>query len=203
MTFKAKHLDVRIETANYLLRPLSSRDVSEGWGNWLSDAVTADQLNAPCRKLSREELIEYVERFDNHDRWLLGIFHKPRNRHIGIFTAQASVNGRTVLWNVLVGEKEYRSAWGLRELKEVRVGVGRYFFFERGFEAAIASVVAHNKPIIAFLKVAGWELAKATPDLVQSARGGSPVEVLTFRLSKHAFSRRLLGQAGIPAGESR
>lgn len=193
---------MHIETENYLLRPLSSDDVNEGWGGWLTDAVTADQLNAPCRRLSREELNEYVARFDRQDRWLLGIFHKPSARHIGIFTAQASVNGRAVLWNVLIGEKGYRSAWGLRELKEVRVAVGRYFFFERGFEAAIASVVAHNKPMIAFLKVAGWELAKATPDLVQSARGGGPVEVLTFRLSKHAFSRRLLGRTGIPAGES-
>jgi len=35
--------------------------------------------------------------------------------------------------------------------------------------------------MIAYLKAAGWEFAKPVPDLVRSASGGTPVEILTFR----------------------
>lgn len=185
------------------MRPLTPRDASEAWGSWLADAETAALLNAPCRQLSREELIEYIGRFDNRERWLAGIFHKPTGKHIGIFTAFASVNGRTVLWNILIGEKGYRGLWGLREIKEIRIAVARYFFFKKGFEAAVASVVAHNRPMIAYLRAAGWELAKPIPDLVRSASGGAPVEILTFRLTKEAFTRRFLSRAGISSGEQR
>jgi RimJ/RimL family protein N-acetyltransferase len=176
------------QTANYLLRPLTAADVSEEWGCWLADERSADLLNAPCRRLSRHELELYVSRFDNVRRILLGIFHRPSGAHIGIYTLMESRDGRHVLNNVLVGARGFRSIAGIMEMREIRAAVCNYIFFDRRYLSAIASVVATNQAMIAYLKLAGWQLMKRSQ--ARTPVRGRSVELLTFQLTRERYIAR-------------
>ena len=181
---------VEFDTPNYRLRPLSEADISENWGGWLAQSDIATLLNANPRRLSGSELAEYLRRFDNRDRILLGIFHKPSSTHIGLFTSTTSDSGKEVLWNALIAETAFRSIAGLMEIKQLRVAIGNYFFFERGFQAAYASVAAHNKMMIAYLKSAGWEIVRQTSTASRTSPNRDPVELLLFRLTVRRFLER-------------
>lgn len=182
--------DVEFDTPNYRLRPLSEADISATWGGWLARPDIVALLNADTRQLSKDELADYLSRFDYRDRILLGIFHKPSATHIGLFTSTTSDSGKEVLWNALIAETAFRSIAGPMEIKQLRVAIGNYFFFERGFEAAYASVVGHNKMMIAYLKSAGWELVRRYNKPSRTSPGGNPVGLLLFRLTAKRFLER-------------
>ena len=182
--------DVEFDTTNYRLRPLSEADISSTWAGWLARPDIAALLNADSRQLSNHELADYLSRFDNRDRILLGIFHKPSATHIGLFTSTTSDSGKEVLWNALIPETSFRSIAGPMEIKQLRVAIGNYFFFDRGFEAAYASVVTHNKMMIAYLKSAGWELVRRSRKPSRASQSSRPVELLLFRLTVERFLER-------------
>lgn len=177
------------ETDNYLLRPLSPSDITPEWGQWLADTDTAHLLNTDPKNLTASELTAYIARFDNEKRILLGIFHKPTGKHIGIFTSTESDRGGEVLWNTLIGETAFRSFSNFLEIRRLRILVGEYFFFERGYEAAYASVVSHNSLMVQYLSAAGWELLKRSK-IPSRGSGSRDAELLLFRLSKSRWLER-------------
>lgn len=179
---------LRFETKNYLIRSLTRGDASEGWCNWLADPTTARLLNAPCRRLSRDELESYIAKFDNHQRILLGIFHRPSATHIGVMTILASRTGQDALINLVIGDERFRAIGSIMEMREVRTAVTNYLFFERGFRAMFASVVAHNKRVISFMRLAGWEVINRVPSKPSSA--GEVVDLILFRKTRESYVRR-------------
>jgi len=180
--------ELRFETAHYLVRPLGKGDISDAWGSWLTVTTTAHLLNAPCRKLSRRELEAYVEQFNNRDKIILGIFHRPTETHIGIVTLIVSQGGHDVLANIVVGDCNFRSVGGMIELKAIRTAIHNRFLITKGFRSICASVVAHNTKMIAYLKLSGWELARRTTS--RPLATGEMVELLLFRLTRANYIRR-------------
>lgn len=181
---------IRIETPHFFLRPLTQADISPAWAGWLSNPEDAHLLNAPPRALTSADLRDYIKQFDNRARILLGIFHKPTDHHIGILTAIASDSGNEVMLNVYVGDAKFRSASNFMEIKKIRIAVASYLFFERGFKQIFASVVAHNKIMVAYLRSAGYEIAKRTMTPSRTHPDAPPVEVLLFRLTPERFIAR-------------
>ena len=180
--------ELRFETANYLVRPLTKGDISAAWGRWLMDPTTAHLLNAQCRRLSRRELEAYVDQFDNRDKIILGIFHRPSKTHIGIVTLIVSHGGTDVLANIVVGDDNFRSVGGMLELKAIRTAIYNHFLITRGFRSICASVVAHNTRMVAALKLAGWELVRRT--MSRPSANDEMVELLLFRLTRENYIRR-------------
>lgn len=180
--------ELRFETAHYLVRPLTKGDVSVAWGSWLLDPTTAQLLNTPSRKLSRRELEAYVEQFDNRDKIILGIFHRPSGTHIGIVTLIVSQGGHDVLANIIIGDDNFRSVGGMVELKAIRTAIHNDFLITKGFRSAFASVVAHNTRMIAYLKLSGWDLVRRT--MSRPSATGEMVELLLFRLTQANYIRR-------------
>ena len=181
---------ILIETSHFLLRPLTRADISGAWAGWLSNVDDAYLLNAPPKALTTADLREYIAGFDNRARILLGIFHRPTGNHIGLLTAIASDSGNEVMLNVYVGAAQFRSASNFMEIKKIRIAVASYLFFERGFKQIFASVVAHNKVMVAYLRSAGYEIAKRTMTPSRTTPGAPPVEVLVFRLTPGRFLAR-------------
>lgn len=179
---------LHVQTANYVMRPLTPADITDEWGGWLADPRAAELLNAPCRALTRQELAQYVSRFDNKKSILLGVFHRQSGKHIGIFTMLESQDGRHVLFNVFMGAAGFHTLGGPIEMRELRTAIGNFIFFERGYLTAVASVVAGNAPMIAYLKLAGWELVKRST--ARGANGGADVELLSFRLTRERYVER-------------
>ena len=180
--------ELRFETEHYLVRPLSKGDISDAWGRWLTDPTTAHLLNTSSRRLSRRELETYVEQFDNQDKIILGIFHRPTETHIGIVTLIVSQGGDDVLANIIVGDDHFRSIGGIIELKAIRTAIHNHFLITKGFRSICASVVAHNTRMIAYLKLSGWELVKRTMSPPSST--GEMVELFLFRLTRENYIRR-------------
>jgi RimJ/RimL family protein N-acetyltransferase len=180
--------ELRFQTSNYLLRPLGPADISDQWAGWLESAEAAARLNAPRRKLSRRELEDYLRRFDNRTNLLLGVFHRPTGTHIGIFTVTQSRDGQHALLNILMGAAGFQSVGGLSEIRDIRTAVGNFLFFEKGYRSVVASVVATNAPMIAYLKLEGYELVKRAA--ARRADGSGTVELLTFRLTRERYVAR-------------
>lgn len=183
-------MPLSFETRNYLLRPLSQYDVSERWGAWLADPELSSLLNTEARFVSSAELSAYVDRFDGDKRVLLGLFHKPTGAHAGLFTSTVSDSGRQVLWNMFIGERAYRNAAGLLEIRGLRADVGRHFFIERGFEAAYASVAGSNHKMIAYLRTAYWEHVRSARVPERGCASDREIEVHVFRLSRQRYLDR-------------
>ena len=193
--------ELRFETANYFVRPLTKGDISAAWGRWLLDPTTARLLNASCRKQSRGELEAYVDQFNNRDKILVGIFHRPTGEHVGIWTFVVSRGGSDVLANVVVGEDKFRSLSGLLEVKAIQTNIQNYLFVTRGFRSICASIVAHNTKMVAYLKQqAGWELIRRT--MSPPSASGEMVELLLFRLTREAYLRRK-GTSGVSRRSSK
>ena len=180
--------ELLFETAHYLLRPLTKGDVSAAWGGWLMDPTTAHLLNAQRRRLSRRELEAYVEQFDNRNKIILGIFHRPSGKHIGIVTLIVSRGGNDVLANIVIGDDGFRSVGGMLELKTIRTAIHNHFLITKGFRSICASVVAHNTRMIAYLQLAGWDLIRRT--MWPPPSNGETVELLLFRLTRENYIRR-------------
>lgn len=187
---KATTSTILIETSHFLLRPLTRADVSQAWAQWLSNPDDAYLLNAPPRALTSADLRDYITQFDNRARILLGIFHKPSGHHIGILTAIASDSGNEVMLNVYVGDANFRSASNFIQVKKIRIAVASYLFFERGFKQIFASVAAHNKIMVAYLRSAGYEIAKRSMTPSRTDPSAPPVEILLFRLTPERFIAR-------------
>jgi len=152
------------------------------------DPTTAHLLNTQCKKLSRQELETYVEQFDNRDKIILGIFHRPSGTHIGIVTLIVSQGGHDVLINIVVGDDKFRSISGMLELKAIRTDIYSHFLMTRGFRSICASVVAHNTRMVTALKLAGWEMVKRT--MSRPSANDEMVELLLFRLTRENYIRR-------------
>ncbi len=181
--------NLRFETGNYMLRPITRDDISSDWAAWLLDEETARLLNVPVRALSLEELGTYLEQFDNDRRILLGIFLRSSGKHIGLFTILISETGRDALYNVMISNGSHRSVAGLRELRHIRTLVGNYCFFERGLRSVTASVVENNRAMIAYLQLAGWKEVGRTKARAIDAGSRSP-DLLIFQLTREDYIRR-------------
>lgn len=177
---------LRFETSHYLVRPLTEADITDAWGNWLTDPARAHLLNAPCRVRSKDELEKYVTQFDGRNRQLFGIFHRPSSAHIGILAIVPSRDKRDVLLNILIGEDDFRSVAGILELRAIRTAVANYVFMVRNFRSMCASVAEHNHRMISFLTLSGWEIVGKSSR--PSAEGRS-VGLLLFRLTRESYIR--------------
>lgn len=148
-------IPVRIETERFLLRTLTNADASERWGEWLNDPEVMGPVNTPLRRLSRTDLIQYLQRFDGITRLLIGIFDKnAANLHIGLYQIDLHPVHRTAKFNVIVGDKNY---WGQKVVLETRAALLDYVF-KNGTEKAIGSPLARNFPAVFNYKAQGWRL---------------------------------------------
>lgn len=177
---------ISLETPHYLVRSMELSDISTGWRDWLKDPQTARNLNVRPEALSEETLRNYVGTFDRANAHLLGIFEKEIDRLIGVRAIYISHQTGEFLVNVLIGESDARNKGARSETREV---IYRYFFEEMDLKSAICSVVSTNAAVLRIMDRNGWirEGASAKP----SAYGLGSVELLTFRLTRDEWRRRL------------
>ncbi len=181
MTIDRGVFEVEFRTDRLEFRRLTEADVSERWAGWLNDPVAARMLNARPRSFSLDELREYVRKFDGRQRWLLGIFDRSNGRHIGIATGEVVEGGTKFIPSVLIGEPEYRN---LGTLTEILDNQGDHFFEHLGFEATVATVLAHNAPVIAFLESRGFRRVRVMAGYKKSAQGGPALDLLVYEFSR-------------------
>jgi RimJ/RimL family protein N-acetyltransferase len=180
-TFKSPKKSVRIDCDKYLIRTVTTDDASDRWASWMTDPDAAYMLNAPARNLKKTDLIDYINRFDQRSRLLLGIFEQQTGTHIGILTIDIDQADGRFLVNMLIGEPEYRNK-GVTN--DITVPFRDYFFETLGLKKIMATALARNHVIIHYLLKTGWKLEKTLKQHVKSHADGTMLDLCFFSQSR-------------------
>jgi len=186
MAAQRGRLDTPFTSEHFSVRPLGPADASRRWAEWLNDPVAARMLNTRPRSLSDRELRDYIASFDQAERLLFGIFDRASGQHIGIATATVVDQGRKIQPSVLIGEPSFRHIGAVSELASA---VREHFLIELGFEAAVATVLSHNAPIIGFLEQRGWVMTDRLKRAKKNAASGEVYDVLVYEFTRETLLR--------------
>jgi RimJ/RimL family protein N-acetyltransferase len=187
MAVQRGRLDLDFVSENFALRTLTPADASRRWAEWLNDPIAARMLNTRPRSLSDQELRDYIASFDQIERLLFGIFDRASGQHIGIATATVVAEGRRIQPSVLIGEPTFRHLGAVSELASA---VREHFLIDLGFEAAVATVLSHNAPIIGFLEQRGWVQTERLPRAKKNATTGDVYDVLVYEFTRETLLRQ-------------
>jgi RimJ/RimL family protein N-acetyltransferase len=175
---------VRIHSEEYLIRTIGMDDASDRWASWMSDPEAMHMLNMPARSWKKSDVVNYIKTFDQRSNLLLGIFEKQSGTHIGIFTVDINDVSGQFLVNLLIGEPEYRNK---NVTSSLTMPFREYFFETLGLNTSLASVLAHNTPIIHYLLKNGWKLDHTVKHGAKSNADGTMLDVCLFSLSRDAW----------------
>jgi RimJ/RimL family protein N-acetyltransferase len=144
---------VDLQTDRFHLRTLRPDDASERWSSWAKDPEVMAPLNAPVRNMDQQYLAGYAASFDNTNRFLIGIFDKATETHIGFFIVEVDRTHRCATIHVVIGDKAW---WGKGVANECRAALLDHFFDQRGIEKACGVPLSHNVAAVSTFKKQGW-----------------------------------------------
>src|SRR5262245_47409276 len=178
---------VRIHSDKYLVRTIEADDASDRWVGWMSDPEVRYMLNMAPRSWKKADVVSYINTFNQGQNLLLGIFDKQSGAHVGIFTVDINPALGHFLLNLLIGEPDYRNKHVTTDIAEPFL---TYFFETLGLNAAVASVLAHNAPMIHWLQKNGWRLDQTRKQAARSHADGAPLDVCLFSLPRETWRAR-------------
>lgn len=177
--------DIRLESANFVLRTMTVEDASLDWGSWLANPTTARMLNAKPRTLDLVERRTYVRSFDSLTSHLLGIWRKDCERLIGFWAIYVDLDRKEFLFNVLIGEAGDRDRGAQAETSDL---IYAHFFEALDMKAALCTVSGQNEQMISYLRRRRWAPTGVTQR--RSTTGDRMVTIHGFRLSKEDWRAR-------------
>jgi RimJ/RimL family protein N-acetyltransferase len=181
--------EVEIHSEKYLIRTIAADDASDRWAGWMSDPDVRYMLNMAPRSWKKADVVNYIHTFNQGQNLLLGIFDKQSGAHVGIFTVDINPAPGHFLLNLLIGEPGYRNKHVTTDIAEPFL---TYFFETLGLNAAVASVLAHNAPMIHWLQKNGWQLDQTRKQAARSHADGAPLDVCLFSLPRETWRARKL-----------
>jgi len=176
--------EVRINSNKYLIRTINADDASDRWADWMSDPEVRYMLNIAPRSWKKADVVSYINTFNQGRNLLLGIFDKQSGAHVGIFTVDINPAPGHFLLNLLIGEPNYRNKHVTTDIAEPFL---TYFFETLGLNAAMASVLAHNAPMIYWLQKNGWQLEQTLRQSAKSHADGAMLDVCLFSLPRESW----------------
>lgn len=184
---KPRPRPVRVQTERFLLRSMVAKDASERYLGWAADAEVMGPLNVKPLKMSIAQLTSYIGGFDNLARFLVGIFVRDDNRHIGFYVIEIDVLHDVASFNVVIGDKEY---WGQKVVLETRPALLDLFFNERGIEKVVGLPLARNFPSIFNYKAEGWTMEGVFKAHRRSFIDGKRLDQMQFAMLKDVWRAR-------------
>lgn len=178
---------VALQTERFLVRSLTTADVSDRWSGWSADADVMGPLNVPTRRMSKEDLARYIARFDNDNGYMIGVFAKTMSLHIGFFMIETNKMHATAAFNLVIGDKQY---WGKGVVNEVRAALLDDFFENRGAEKAFGTPLARNFPAVFNYKAQGWRLEGVLKGQCKSISDGSRLDQYHFGMLRDEWRAR-------------
>ena len=178
---------VRLTTARFLLRNLIPSDASERYLSWAADSEVMGPLNVPAIRMTQQQLAGYIGSFDGITRFLIGIFAREDERHIGFYVIETDPGHSLANFNVVIGDKEF---WGKKVVLETRAALLDHFFAQRGIEKALGSPLARNIPAIFNYKAQGWQLEGIFKSQRKSVKDGARLDQMQFAMLKSEWLAR-------------
>jgi RimJ/RimL family protein N-acetyltransferase len=189
---------VRIDSDKFLVRTIEADDASDRWAGWMSDPEVRYMLNMAPRSWKKADVASYIDTFNQGQNLLLGIFDKQSGTHVGICTIDINPALGHFLLNLLIGEPDYRNKHVTTSIAESSLS---YFFETRGLNTAVASVLAHNAPMIHWLRKNGWQLEQTRRQSAKSHADGTMLDVCLFSLRRESW--RAWKQQALVQGDKR
>lgn len=159
---------VQLETARYRLRSLVPDAVGPRYLGWLRDPEVIRYLNARFHPADAESVAAFVASHDDDRAFLLGIFDRADDSHVGNFRVLRSPEHRRAELGVMIGE---RAHWGRGVVQEVRAAVLDFLFEEAAVEKVIGSVYAANAAAIFNYQAQGFRTDGVQRDHVVLGEG--------------------------------
>ena len=144
---------VILETTSYLLRSLKKSDATARYRTWLRDAEVTRYLQSDLSKSTIKSIREYIDHFNNQDSFLLGIFTKGEQLHVGNLTAECDLYHGTAALGAMVGDRNF---WGNRVIIETRAALLDFLFGEVGMTKVFGGPLSTNLPAIYNYKAQGF-----------------------------------------------
>lgn len=180
----AQPLAIRLDTPNLYLRTLGPADASAQWLAWFAQADIRDGLNLADAPTSTAEVADYIRRYDQKSNILLGIFDRTKDLMVGILAAQVDWAAGRYLANTFVGEEAYRRRGVMLEVAQP---FRDHFFDVLNLKVMVATALATNKPIIAYLHKTGWTLNQTLKNHTRSNKDGTLVDLHLFSITREAW----------------
>ncbi|MEP3247162.1 MAG: GNAT family protein [Sneathiella sp.] len=183
-----------LQTENYILQSLDTRDVPEDMVQWFADPEIMRYMNDPMN-LDRQKLAKRFSRLDNKRVFGLVIYARDIKKPIGlmrIFVERSSAKAET---SILIGNKDY---WGRNVVLEVRERVIRFLFTAMKLNKITGSVRARNFPALFNYTKQGFKREGILKEQVRG-REGDFEDVILFGLLQKEW---LKNQENIPASEA-
>jgi len=180
----AKKIDVRVDCGKYVLRTLTKDDASDRWAGWMSDPKNVRLLNSAPKAMTRNDIVAYIEKFDQISHLLIGIFEKQSGLHIGFFRLDIDHRLNRCLMFLLIGEQKYRH-WSVTH--EIRVPFQDYLFDVMNLDTLLGTALTSNQAMVRYVLKSGWHLDKTTTWQVQSQAVAATPSLSFLSLSREAW----------------
>jgi RimJ/RimL family protein N-acetyltransferase len=175
---------VRVDCGKYFLRTLRSEDASDRWASWMADPKNLRLVNSAPRVMTRNDIVTYIEQFDQRSHLLIGIFEKQSGMHIGFFRVDIDHALNRCLGFMMIGEQKYRH-WSVSQ--ELRVPFQDFIFETLGLNTMLGTALASNRPMIRYLLKSGWALDKTAERHVKSRSDDTTLDLCFLSLSRDAW----------------
>jgi len=173
-----------LESRRFHLRSLNRADATDRYLKWAADDEIMAPLNTVAKALPREELIRYIEGFDNDANFLLGIFDRESGLHIGFYQVNVDKVNRAAMTNVAIGDKAY---WGKRVVLETRAAIIDFLFDTLRLDKINGLPFAQNHPAVYNYKAQGFTLEGVLRKHRLSRDGTSRLDQCQFGLLREEW----------------
>jgi RimJ/RimL family protein N-acetyltransferase len=157
---------------------MRAQDVSAEYISWWNDPQIQDGLNMPVRNWTRPQAVKHVSRFNNIDRFHLGIYRKGSGELVGFVAVFHNSQLATATINIVIGNKKF---WGSRVPKELREIVFPFIFKRLKVAKLKLEVVGHNRSSLSMCKSLGLVEEGVLRQEKPHYQGGR-VDVYVFRM---------------------
>jgi RimJ/RimL family protein N-acetyltransferase len=182
---KVRRKNIRFSGTGFFIRTLKIDDASQRWAAWYSDPLILSMLNWRSREWKKIDLMNYIARFDQRSKLLLGIFEKRTGIHVGIIIIHIDPAMEHIDMNLLIGDRKYRNKGVMWDITEP---LGYYLFEFLGLKNLKVTVLGHNHSMINYLLKSGWTLERTVKnDLKSSSDNNTMLDRCFFSLSRDAW----------------
>lgn len=146
---------VDLITDRFIIRSLRAVDASGPFGGWIADVELMGALNMPARRFSVAELQSFILSYDDHSRYLTGIFTREVGVLIGVLMIEITHAHQLAKVSGFLGDRGW---WGKSVLEEAGRALFGEFFGKRGIAKATAQVWEKNHAIAIPLRRLGFRI---------------------------------------------
>jgi len=173
-----------IASEHFVLRSLTAADVDDRMVGWFADREVMEYVALPM-DVPRDELLRFVQGFDNKHTFLLGL-QTGEGRLIGFYRVWCYFQYGYAKTAVLVGDRDY---WGKKTVLETRAVLLDFLFDGLGLHKATGAVYTRNHAAVFNYKAQGFRCEGILREQ-EPGRDGRWLDVYLFGLLRDEWKAR-------------